>query len=41
MKTVLSEVSLFSGVGGFTEGAKANGIETLLHCEIEPYCQGI
>lgn len=33
----LTHGSLFSGIGGFEEGAKRSGIETKWNCEILPY----
>ena len=33
--------SLFSGIGGFEEGAKFAGIETLWNCEYEPFQRSI
>ena len=33
--------SLFSGIGGFEEGAKLAGIETVWNCEYEPFQRSI
>lgn len=32
-------IDLFSGIGGFSRAAEANGIEVLCHVEIDPDCQ--
>ncbi|MGH7774661.1 MAG: DNA cytosine methyltransferase [Candidatus Binatia bacterium] len=39
----LTEISLFTGYGGFSLGLRLAGIQirTVLYCEIEPYCQAI
>jgi DNA (cytosine-5)-methyltransferase 1 len=34
-------VSLFSGIGGFSLACDWLGIETILHCEIDPFCQKV
>ena len=41
--TPLTELSLFSGYGGFSMGLRLAGvpIRTIGYCEIEPYCQEI
>jgi DNA (cytosine-5)-methyltransferase 1 len=33
--------SLFTGLAGFTIAADWAGYETVLHCEIEPFCQAV
>ena len=40
---MLTELSLFSGYGGFSLSLRLAGLEvkTIGYCEIEPYCQGI
>jgi len=37
----LTHGSLFTGIGGFEEGAKLAGIETLWSCEFEPFQRSI
>lgn len=39
--TQLTHGSLFSGIGGFEEGAKMSGIETIWNCEYEPFQRSI
>ena len=34
-------IDLFSGIGGFSLAAEREGIETLLFCEIDKYCQKV
>jgi DNA (cytosine-5)-methyltransferase 1 len=36
-----THIDLFSGIGGFSLAAKWAGFRTVLHCEIDPYCQKV
>ena len=37
----MTHVDLFSGIGGFALAAQWAGYETVLFCEIDPYCQAV
>ena len=41
MNTVLVEVGLFAGIGGFSIGARLEGIESVFHCELNTFCQNV
>lgn len=34
-------LDLFSGIGGFSLGLEAAGMQTAMFCEIEPYCRAV
>ena len=36
-----THIDLFSGIGAFSLAARWAGFETILHCEIDPYCQRV
>lgn len=41
MRSPVSVISLFSGIGGFEAGFEEQGFETVLSCEIEPTAQAV
>ncbi len=41
MKTKLTVLDLFSGIGGFSLGLERAGFDTIAFCEIEPFCRNI
>jgi DNA (cytosine-5)-methyltransferase 1 len=38
---VVRVLDLFSGIGGFSLGLEAAGMQTAMFCEIEPYCRAV
>lgn len=41
MKTKLTVLDLFSGIGGFSLGLERAGLTTIAFCEIEPFCRNV
>ncbi|MCH2547315.1 MAG: DNA (cytosine-5-)-methyltransferase [Alphaproteobacteria bacterium] len=41
MKTKLTVLDLFSGIGGFSLGLERAGFDTIAFCEIEPFCRNV
>jgi|2_EtaG_2_1085320.scaffolds.fasta_scaffold00928_11 DNA (cytosine-5)-methyltransferase 1 len=41
MTDQLTAIDLFSGIGGFSLGMEAAGIETIAFCEIDPFCRKV